>query len=63
MSEFILGLVDDDDVTPASKRHRMASTPELDYVEASPVPSFSSVYEFPLSGECVDRTIEILQTQ
>ena len=50
-----------DIVTTATKRRRMASTPEIEHVETvmSPSPSFSSVYEFPLSGECVDRTIEI----
>ena len=58
MSAFNVARVYDE--TIASKHRRMASTPE---VEGSVVmrdsPSFSSVYEFPLSGKCVDRTIEI----
>jgi hypothetical protein len=60
MSVFNLGVDYDDSETLESKRRRVASTPEVDYyVGMSPSPSFSSVYEFPLSGECVDRTIEI----
>lgn len=56
MSAFNLGRVDD----KASKRRRMASTPEVERsIGMSDSPSFSSVNEFPLSGECVDRTIEI----
>lgn len=59
MSAFNVGRVYDDE-TIASKRRRMASTPEVEgSVGMRDSPSFSSVYEFPLSGECVDRTIEI----
>ena len=51
-----------------SKRRRITSTPEPqatgnvlleNYNIPSPSPSASTVYEFPVSGDCIDRTIEI----
>ena len=58
MSAFNIGRVYDE--TISSKRRRMASTPEVEgSVGMRDSPSFSCVYEFPLSGECMDRTIEV----